>query len=123
MKLALVMAFAMLLTACDDKTPEQKLQELRVQEQLMQNQQQQPGTNSQPVIINQAPAQSHDSMLMPLVGGALLGHALSGGGNNRSTHTTRIIERPTYRPAPTYRKAPIRTVSRPAYRSSFRGRK
>lgn len=126
-KLIALLTVVTMLSACDDSTPEQKkiAEQQKQIEQLQQQQAVLPQQAGQPVIINQAPAQPADSGVMPFIGGALLGHALTNtGGSRNNTHTitrTRVIEKPVYRPAPSlYKPKPRIAFSKP---STFRSRR
>lgn len=109
MKKYLLLSMMLLaLAACDEK----KQTNTEVQNTNTQQEAQIQTIPGQPVIINQAPA-SQGSDVMPLVGGMLLGHALSGN-NNNSVHTRTVIrERTVYRPS-------YKSSNRSSFRSSRR---
>ena len=122
----LALSITLLLTACGESDQErqqkiinQQQQQLREQQQMYQQQQtqvqpqviQQP---SAPVVVQAAP--QHDNTLMNMAMGAMIGHALTGGGSSGS-NDTHVIERKTVIinnhpevPAPS---APVQTASAP----------
>jgi hypothetical protein len=100
----LALSITLLLTACGESDEErqqkiinQQQQQLREQQQMYQQQQtqvqpqviQQPAA---PVVVQAAP--QHDNTLMNMAMGAMIGHALTGGGSSGS-NDTHVIERKT----------------------------
>ena len=121
----LALSITLLLTACGESEQERQQKIINQQQQQLREQQQmyQPQTQVQPQVIQQpaAPvvvqaAPQHDNTLMNMAMGAMIGHALTGGGSSGS-NDTRVIERKTVIinnhpevPAPA---APVQTASAP----------
>ena len=100
----LALSITLLLTACGESEQErqqkiinQQQQQLREQQQMYQQQQTQVQPQviqppAAPVVVQAAP--QHDNTLMNMAMGAMIGHALTGGGSSGS-NDTHVIERKT----------------------------
>ena len=123
----LALSITLLLSACGESEQErqqkiinQQQQQLREQQQMYQQQQQtqvQPQVIQQPaapVVVQAAP--QHDNTLMNMAMGAMIGHALTGGGSS-GNNDTHVIERKTViinnHPEVPATSAPVQTASAP----------